>query len=111
MRRRTSGFTLFEALFVIFKVSGGIPRKINVLCDTSLVYGFSQGAELITAEIVMEMLRDKARYGVFGAAASSPPVPALGTPRPAGAPSKVADFPSDADSARQLFTTLSDKKK
>jgi len=100
-----------KALFVIFKVSGGIPRKINVLCDTSLVYGFSQGAELITAEIVMEMLRDKARYGVFGAAASSPPVPALGTPRPAGAPSKVADFPSDADSARQLFTTLSDKKK
>ena len=56
-----------RAMYVITKVSGGIPRKVNVLCDTALVYGFSQGAERITGELVIEVLRDKAKYGVFPA--------------------------------------------
>lgn len=177
-----------KALFVVFKVSGGIPRKINVLCDTALVYGFSQGAAVITAEIVMEMLRDKVQYGVFtpepgaagvvgldgpaavraapaapgstpvatpgaapvptpahasgaasapasaSVAASTPasaatPTPAPGptsttapasksapvpapasTPAPAPVRPKVAEFPFDQESARQLFSSLADKK-
>ena len=58
---------LFEdgAMYLLFKASGGIPRKVNVLCDTALVYGFSQGAPVITAELVIEVLRDKAEYGVL----------------------------------------------
>jgi type II secretory pathway predicted ATPase ExeA len=109
---------LFEdkALFVIFKVSGGIPRKVNVLCDTALVYGFSEGAEMITAEIVMEMLRDKVQYGVFapepgsaGAVGLDAPS-AASTPAPASARPKVAEFPFDHDTARQLFSSLADKK-
>ncbi len=58
---------LFEenAELAIFKASGGVPRRINVLCDTALVYGFSQEAERISVCIVLEMLRDKAEYGVF----------------------------------------------
>ncbi len=58
---------LFEenAEFAIFEASGGVPRRINVLCDTALVYGFSRESARISACIVQEMLRDKAEYGVF----------------------------------------------
>jgi hypothetical protein len=35
----------------IAKVTGAVPRKINILCDIALVYAFSQEAELATAEI------------------------------------------------------------
>jgi type II secretory pathway predicted ATPase ExeA len=41
------------------------PRLINILCDTSLMYGFGMGAELITAEIVQRVLEDKRKFGVF----------------------------------------------
>ncbi len=46
-------------------VSKGIPRSINILCDTALVYGFSAGAEMIEAKLVGEVIRDKKEYGVF----------------------------------------------
>jgi hypothetical protein len=59
---------LFEdaAIARIAAATGGTPRKINILCDTALVYGFSQEAEAIGPEIVEEVLRDKARFGVMG---------------------------------------------
>ncbi len=61
---------LFEdaAIARIFAASEGVPRKINVLCDTALVYGFAARADSITAAIVDEMLDDKTQYGAFGAA-------------------------------------------
>ena len=49
----------------IAKISGGIPRKINILCDMVLVYGFSSEAEIVDVDLVDEMLKDKERYGVF----------------------------------------------
>jgi len=55
-----------EAVQRVAQVTGGVPRRINVLCDTALVYGFSQEARVITAEIIDEVLKDKAEYGVFG---------------------------------------------
>ena len=55
-----------EALSLIAHASGGIPRIINILCDTALVYGFSLRKDLITSEIIEELLRDKDRHGVFG---------------------------------------------
>lgn len=55
-----------SAVELIAAVSEGVPRKINVLCDTALVYGFSGGSQRITAPILNEVLLDKQRYGVFG---------------------------------------------
>jgi len=55
-----------EALSLIADASGGIPRIINILCDTALVYGFSLRKDLITTEIIQEMLKDKHQHGVFG---------------------------------------------
>jgi hypothetical protein len=60
------------AIQAVHESSEGIPRRINVLCDTALVYGFSQAAEWITAALVNEVLRDMTRYGVFPGAEPDP---------------------------------------
>jgi len=60
-----------EALFtpgasrLIAETSKGIPRSINILCDTALVYGFSTGAKKLDINIVREVVKDRAEYGVF----------------------------------------------
>ncbi|MCG8546903.1 MAG: AAA family ATPase [Alphaproteobacteria bacterium] len=59
-----SYFTL-EACHEIFKSSQGVPRVVNILCDTALIYGFSQSMPQITGEIVEQVIRDKSEYGVF----------------------------------------------
>lgn len=43
-----------DAVDLIFVNSGGIPRRINQICDMSLVTGFSKQQEVIHAEIVNE---------------------------------------------------------
>lgn len=45
--------------------SRGIPRSINILCDTAMVYGFAVEAATIDVEFVSELIRDKEQYGVF----------------------------------------------
>jgi general secretion pathway protein A len=56
-----------EALRRIADVSGGVPRSINILCDTALVYGFSADARRIDASLIDEVLQDRRDYGVLGA--------------------------------------------
>lgn len=41
-----------EALTAIFNNSGGIPRRINQICDMSLIAGFTSGAKAIDDKIV-----------------------------------------------------------
>lgn len=55
-------FTL-EASDVVFRMSRGVPRIINLLCDTALVYGYADQKSTIDADTVNEMLEDKAREG------------------------------------------------
>ena len=54
-----------DACRVIAHTSHGIPRTINILCDTALVYGFAAGADRITAEIVDKVIQNKAQFGVL----------------------------------------------
>jgi general secretion pathway protein A len=61
----------FGASSLIAHASRGIPRMINVLCDTVLVYGFATGAQTITAELVQQVIEDKQKYGVFPLGAAS----------------------------------------
>lgn len=35
---------------VIYRYSGGVPRLINTICDSSLLVGFADGKEILTAE-------------------------------------------------------------
>lgn len=54
-----------RACLRIADTSGGIPRRINTLCDTALVYGFSSDADRIDVDLVDEVLQDKNDFGVF----------------------------------------------
>jgi general secretion pathway protein A len=54
-----------EACAKIATASGGIPRMINVLCDTALVYGFAGGKRAISEELVGEVIADKQQYSIF----------------------------------------------
>jgi len=57
-------FTL-EACAKIAAASGGIPRMINILCDTCLVYGFARGDKTISANLVSDVIADKQQYSIF----------------------------------------------
>jgi len=64
--RQTVLFTE-EACETIAKSSSGIPRIINILCDTALIYGFSWEAPEITRDIVQDVIKDKSEFGIFAA--------------------------------------------
>lgn len=59
--------TLFDSYVcsAVFYHSGGIPRLINTLCDFALVYGFSEDREVIDLDLMLDVVRDKQRGGVF----------------------------------------------
>jgi len=91
-----------DALGRIAEVTEGIPRLVNVLCDSCLVAGFAGGATRISRAIVDEAWADYASLsapdelsGAVAPAASAPvasphvpssPVPATGPSDPAVAP-------------------------
>lgn len=54
-----------EACTLVAAASGGIPRMINVLCDTALVYGFANDQRTITDGIVRDVIADKQQYSIF----------------------------------------------
>jgi len=54
-----------EACAAIAQASAGIPRTINILCDTALVYGFATGSNRITKKLIDLVLADKQNFGVF----------------------------------------------
>jgi general secretion pathway protein A len=58
---------LFTALACarIAQVTHGIPRRINNLCDTVLIYGFAAELERIDLVVVDEVLKDKAEFGAL----------------------------------------------
>ena len=58
---------LFEqdACDLVYHHSGGIPRLINMLCDTALVYGYAEQADPIDARIVGDVVREREKHGVL----------------------------------------------
>jgi type II secretory pathway predicted ATPase ExeA len=62
--RNTPLFTP-EACARIAKASQGVPRRINVLCNKALVYGFAAESEQIDLALVEEVLSDSAEYGAL----------------------------------------------
>ncbi|OYY48761.1 MAG: general secretion pathway protein [Methylophilaceae bacterium 17-44-8] len=54
------------AIKQIAMTTRGIPRSINILCDTALVYGFSTGADKIDVGLVREVIKDRNDFGVLG---------------------------------------------
>jgi general secretion pathway protein A len=54
-----------DACTMIGEASHGIPRIINILCDTALVYGFATRADQITTKLVSDVIEDKRKFGIF----------------------------------------------
>ena len=59
-----------QAYKIIADASLGIPRTINILCDTALVYGFAAGTKIIDANVVKAVIENKEQYGVLPLAPS-----------------------------------------
>ncbi|WP_024516230.1 AAA family ATPase [Bradyrhizobium sp. Tv2a-2] len=54
-----------EASDLIGFAARGIPRMINILSDTALVYGFARDQKLIGSEIIREVIADKQQHSIF----------------------------------------------
>jgi general secretion pathway protein A len=48
-----------DACLQIGHYTGGVPRLINILCDTALVYGFAEQKPNIDIDLVNDVVRDK----------------------------------------------------
>lgn len=53
-----------EALMQIYQASKGIPRNINLICDSALVYGFGYEMQTIGTEVIDQVLADKNKIGL-----------------------------------------------
>ncbi len=96
-----------EAIFLpetyetIFDATGGVPRLINLVCDTALVYGYAQEAEHIGNKIVEQVLVDKeAGFSPIGKRRN------LGAGRPAAEPQQTTRD-EDSDEMLHFGTTES----
>jgi general secretion pathway protein A len=54
-----------EACALIAKATGGVPRMINVLCDTALVYGFAGDSRVVGQQIVRQVIADRQQHSMF----------------------------------------------
>jgi general secretion pathway protein A len=54
-----------DACKMIAEASCGIPRTINILCDTALIYGFAANTKQITSALVTMVIENKQHYGVL----------------------------------------------
>lgn len=54
-----------EAIDLLHTQTGGVPRLINLVCDTALVYGFAEQARHIDDQLVRQVLRDRADSGLL----------------------------------------------
>ena len=60
-----------DAMDVIYQCAGGVPRMINILCDTALVYTFAEDRLRVTGKLVTQMVEERRRRGLFGAGKQS----------------------------------------
>lgn len=52
-----------EACRAIHRISRGVPRIVNLICDTALVYGFAAAKPRIDIGVIEELNRDKQEQG------------------------------------------------
>ena len=60
-----SGLFDDEACDAVYLYSQGVPRLINLLCDTALVYGFAEQKRTIDVQMVHDVAKDKQKGGIF----------------------------------------------
>ena len=50
----------------IHRVTGGVPRLVNVVCDGALLAGYARGATALGADVIREVARDLGLSGAAG---------------------------------------------
>lgn len=65
-----------EACEAVFRYSGGIPRLVNLLCDTALVYGYAEQMPRIGARLIEDVVRDKQQSRILPLRQPAPTVAA-----------------------------------
>ncbi len=77
-REETEGYIIFriekaggksaifthEAIDLIHETSFGIPRTINIICDTALVYAYADDLENINAPVIQQVIDDREGSGL-----------------------------------------------
>ena len=102
-----------QACAQIHQSTGGVPRLINLLCDTALVYGYAEQRDSIDAELINEVARDKQSGGLFPSRAPETPAASpeprspfagrmTGARKPADTPKRTATTRPAAGKAGQL---------
>ncbi len=54
-----------EALERVHECTGGVPRLVNIVCDTALVYGFADQRPHIDLEIIDQVVQDRSSGGLL----------------------------------------------
>ena len=54
-----------QACRLIHEYTGGVPRLINLLCDTALVYGFADQKKTVDADLVEEMVNERMQNSIL----------------------------------------------
>jgi len=77
-----NGPTLFsrQAQKMIWKYSGGVPRKINVLCDNALLISFALRQKTIQASVIEEAIKDLSYSPFSGSKEDLVTIPVQPTP-------------------------------
>lgn len=67
LRQVNADAELFDpaAYSIIAYHSRGIPRLINVICDTALVYGYAEQLQRVPVSLVRDAVRDRLHYGIL----------------------------------------------
>lgn len=53
------------AIALVYRESGGVPRLINQLCETALVYGFAGQEPYVDAELMRQVVEGRRAGGIF----------------------------------------------
>ncbi len=60
-----------RAIQQIAEESRGIPRLVNILCDTALVYAFAKDAAFVDSRVIKHIVADRRTHGVFARSAKA----------------------------------------
>ena len=62
-----------SALKEIFDVSGGVPRVVNIVCDSALLAGYARGKTQLGSDVIREVARDLQLSGDAGEFSAATP--------------------------------------
>jgi general secretion pathway protein A len=92
------------AVDLIYKLSGGVPRAINLVCQAALVYGFAESAQKIGQDTIKLIHQDNLGIGLSAASAPAAAPPAAAHADGNGFELKLGALEADIKDLKQLVT-------